>query len=102
MEGAECYLFGAFDGCLALCPCGGNYAMFHLRGSLVGEGERQDFFSREPCLRFQKVADSFGNDARFSGTRSGHHDERTVAMMCRGKLLRVKYNSRGRRGGVIE
>ena len=82
MKRAEPYSFGSLADGL-------DHAVLHFTGGFVGEGKSQDAFSRKTQVRFQQIANAFGDYARFSGSGARHNEQRSVAMLHRGVLLIV-------------
>ena len=79
-----------------------DHAVFHFRGGLVGERQAQDFLAREFRLGIEQIADALGDDASLARARAGHHDERTLAVMHGGALLRIELNAWRRCAGMFK
>src|SRR5258708_24421888 len=76
--------------------------MLHFRGGLVGKRQSQDFLAREFRLSIEQIADALGDDASLARARASHHDERSLAVLCRGALFRIELNARSRGAGMFK
>ncbi len=99
---AERDRLGAFDFRFAAIARRRDHAMLHFRRGLVGKRQPQDFLARQTGLRIEQVANAFGDDARFSRARAGHHHQWALAVIHGGALFRIELNSRRWFAGMFE
>ena len=79
-----------------------HYAVLHFRGGFVSECQAQNFPAGEFRLRFKQIADALGDHASLARARAGHHDKRSLAVLCRGALLGIELNARRRGPGMFK
>ena len=72
----------------------GRDPLAHLRGRLVGEGDR-DHFGRVDVARRQQVGDPVGQDAGLAGPGPGDHQERAARVYDRLALSGVQPRQQG-------
>ena len=70
-----------------------HHAGFHFAGGLFREGQPEDVFAGEVFIRLQEVPDAFSNDARFSGSCAGNHQQRTFAVRDRAPLCLIQFQA---------
>ena len=70
----------------AALACGLHHAGFHFAGGLFRECQPENILAGERVVRLQQLPDALGDDARFSGSRAGNHQQRPFAVRDRTPL----------------
>ena len=68
-------------------------AILHLAGSFVCKRQPENIFARELGIRFQQVANAFGDDARLPCARASDDKQRPIAVLHSAALLVVERKS---------